>query len=318
LDRLPVDFCLRDFDVSKRTLVIWNGNAGSTDKAAELRRQLQECPTVDFCEPADRNEAMRRVDRAARQDVRLIVAAGGDGTVSSVVNGLCRNGHKTTLGILPLGTGNDLCRTLGIPLDPTEAGKLLWPAITAGELGTSLRSIDVVESHSAGEPVFFANAVSGGNAAEVTKHVTAEMKQRWGPWCYVQGAVAVISGMSDFDTEIRMDDNPPEQFHTWAIIVANGRTAGGGVEVAPKADLEDGLLDIVLILEANPVEAAIMTTNYLMGSFLEDSRIVFRQASEVSIRCEPDAKFVADGEHLTAGPVKFSVRPRALRVIAPV
>lgn len=305
--------------MGKRTAVIWNGNASASENAAALRAKLLGCPGVALHEPTDRAEAIATVQREARSGVRTIIAAGGDGTISSVVNGLCSEPHEAALGILPLGTGNDLCRTLGIPLDAEQAAELLWPILTDNgpPRADVLRRIDVIEAQAAGRTVFFANALSGGNAGEVTKNVTAEMKKTWGPWCYVHGAIAVMSGLNDYETTLTCDGTAPETFRTWAILVANGRTAGGGVEIAPRADLEDGLMEVVLILESTPVEAAILTTNYLLGNFLEDERVVYRQGRTVSIQCEPDARFVADGEALPQGPLALKVKPRALKVIAP-
>lgn len=304
--------------MSRKIAIIWNSKAGSTGTAAELLAKLHAHPNVTVHEPTSRADAITAVQKALRTGVRVVIAAGGDGTVGSVVNGMADAPSDAVLGILPLGTGNDLCRTLGIPLDSNQAAELLWPMIEgSGNTVSTIRTVDLVEANAAGRTIFFANAVSGGNAGEVTKYVTAEMKKTWGPWCYVHGAISVMSGLSDYETKLSINGYAPEVFRTWAILVANGRTAGGGVEVAPRADLEDGLMEIVLILESTPIEAAILTTNYLMGNFLEDERVIYRQAEFASIECNPDAKFVADGEPLLAGPLSLKVHPKALRIIAP-
>lgn len=312
--------------MSNRTLVIWNGNAGTSEKAVALRARLDDSTLVELREPSDRREAVQMVRDAVQNGTQLVIAAGGDGTVSSVVNGLCGNGHTAVMGILPLGTGNDLCRTLGIPLDPMEASDLLWPAVQRVGGRTQdrkpvpqppMRHLDVVKAMVADRTIYFANAASGGNAGDISRYVTSEMKQRWGPWCYLRGAVSMLTALNDYETVVSIDGGPSETLRTWAMTIANGRTVGGGIEVAPQADVADGLMDVVLILASSPVEAVITTTNFLMGNFLEDERVVFRKAKVLTLRCEPDAKFVADGEPLPHGPMTFRVQPKALQVIAP-
>ena len=155
------------------------------------------------------------------------------------------------LGVLPIGTANDWCSSLAIPDDLDEAMEVL----IKGES----RVLDIVEVETASRKVRFANIATGGNSYRVTESLTDEMKQTWGPFCYLRGVIDVLADLDSFETEIRFDGGPPHSFSVCNIIIANGKTSGGRIEVAPKAILDDGLLDIIIIQSGTVVDLADMT-----------------------------------------------------------
>jgi diacylglycerol kinase (ATP) len=289
-------------------VVIWNGRAGSANEAATIQAHLETMGTVaEVHEPQSPAETEALAREAGAQPNSLVIAAGGDGTVHSVVNGIIQAGGGATLGIIPLGTGNDLCRSLAIPLDPAQALDVLDRAI--------MRSIDVVHLGTGSQDTWFANVASAGNSIRIMECMTDEMKQKWGPWCYLRGAVNVLGDLTGYRLRMSFPDRPALQAEVWNVIIANGRTAGGGVAVAPHASLEDGLLDVIVILDSSPLDMASLATQYLLGDYTQDERVIFFRAAEVTLDLQPRSKLVADGEPLEGEQFKFSIQPGALSVL---
>jgi diacylglycerol kinase (ATP) len=220
-----------------RPYVVLNPGAGSADPDA-VAAALSRLPAavVGACEaPGD---APRLAVEAARAGFDPVVAAGGDGTVSAVAHGLSSLTSPPRLAILPLGTGNDLARTLAIPLAIDEAVDALLAEI--------VRSIDLIDVESDDKTRTTAiNVSAGGFSGEVDEAMTSERKRRWGPLAYVWTALQVLPDIESYRTRLWLDGGPLLEIDALNVIVANGRTVGGGRAVAPLANPEDGLLDVV-------------------------------------------------------------------------
>lgn len=236
----------------------------------------------------------------------LIVSAGGDGTLNEVVNGMAAADCKSVLAILPLGTGNDFARTLGLPekLDDAIA------QIAAGET----RAIDLVRVTS-DRVRYFINVSSGGFSGLVNEKLTPEVKQTWGPLAYLRGAAAALPELRGYATTVTLDELPPLELDLYNVVVANGRYVAGGIPIAPEAELDDGLLDLVLIPERGKAELAILTAQILLGKHLSSDAIIFRRAKKVAINSRPGMWFNVDGELIGNDPATFELLPRALRCV---
>jgi diacylglycerol kinase (ATP) len=286
--------------------VIWNDRAGKAETCADLREELASRPGVVVQATSSREEAMQAAADAARTRGGLVVAAGGDGTINAVVSGLMQSPYNVQLGLLPLGTGNDLCRTLSIPLDPFEAAALLERP--------TFRRLDIVHSRTESEENHFINMATGGNSALVMDHLTDEMKQRWGPFVYLRGAVDVLSSLVTFNARLQFDDGREEVVAALNVIVANGRTSGGGLQAAPHANPEDGLLDVLVVLDGSPIDLAVLAARFVVSDYVQSDLVLFRRARRVSINSRPALRFSADGDWITEQPVTFEVLPGALPV----
>lgn len=297
-------------------LLIWNPSAGSALKAEEMQRQARSHPGVTLCETSSGDEARRLASEATEHGFDMVVAAGGDGTVNAVVNGLYESSSRAVLGILPLGTGNDLCRTLKIPLNAAEAFKFLIDFLIDSDEHAQ-RSIDLVRVESERGAAVFANLCSGGNSQRVGDHLTDEMKRNWGAWSYLRGAIGVLTDLAGFNVTAKFDDEQSESFNLWNIVVANGKTVAGGLPVATRAEISDGLLDVILIQNGAPLDVAALSAQFFLGDYLENERVVFRHVRRAEFHSDPPIQFVADGESLAVTPVTFSIKPNALRVVAP-
>jgi diacylglycerol kinase (ATP) len=293
--------------MDKNTLVIWNSNAGSTEQAAAFREKFIDHPEVTIYEPTSASDAQTKVKIACEQGTKLIVAAGGDGTVNSVINGLTDAPNDVILGVLPLGTANDWCASLAISKDP----ELAWETLQ----NRHVQAIDVIELETQSQTTRFANTATGGNSHRVTKAITAEMKQRWGALCYIRGAINILNDLKSFDTTISIDGGEPQRFSAWNLLVANGKTTAGRVEVAPQARLNDGLLDLVIIQSGTMIDLADLSARYLFDDYIKSDQVIYRQARHIALRSLPPIKFSVDGDIVDDQPISFRCLPAALNVI---
>jgi diacylglycerol kinase (ATP) len=290
-----------------RTAIILNPVAGNAGQSARLHDLVRDRPEVRLLETERAGHARALAVEALEAGFELVVAAGGDGTINEVVQGLGSDLTRARLGLMPLGTGNDLARTLGIPTDPAEAFALL-------EQGRE-RRVDLVRVESAGQMRYCMNVAAGGFSGQVDEALTDEMKSTWGPLAYVRGAVAVLPDVSGYQTTIAWDDEDFEQLHALNVIVANGRTCAGGIKVASGADMEDGLMDVVIVKYASLLDLAGIAALLLAGDYLASEQVILRRARRVRVASTPGMWFNVDGELFTKEPISFAVEKSALRVV---
>jgi diacylglycerol kinase (ATP) len=263
--------------------------------------------------------------RAVAEGFGAVIAAGGDGTLNEVVNGLMSSaGHAdragstaaVLCGVLPLGTGNDFARTIGMPLELDAA----WKAIQERRL----RSVDVVAVERDHSQRWFINMSVGGAIDQIHDRLTDEMKQRWGPFAYLRaGAEALkelLEEIGPHHVVLRFDDGAPLELEVWSVAVANGRTVGGGIAVAPAAEVDDGLLDCVAIrgvrgLELAKVAGAMALGKHLESAGAEDGAVIFHRARTIEVKTDPPMPFTTDGEINPASESCFTAQPRALEMI---
>jgi diacylglycerol kinase (ATP) len=284
-----------------------NPKAGSAAQGAALRGAVAGRSDTIIRETRRPGEARELAAEMLRAGYELIVAAGGDGTINEVVNGLAAASAHATLGIIPLGTGNDLARTLAIPSDPLEALALL----TRGPV----RVIDLMKTESADATVYGINVAAGGFSGQVDEVLTEELKATWGPLAYLIGAARVLPDLTGYETTIAWEGGSPERVEALNVVVANGRTVGGGIPVAPSANPEDGRLDVVVVRYGSAVELVGVAARLLAGNYLTSERVFHRQVRRVRIASRPGMWFNVDGELLTNEPVTISVLPQTQRVV---
>lgn len=296
-----------EWGLTMRIAIIMNPNAGSAEQIPALRQAVAHCGDIALHETSRPGQASALAVEAMQAGADLVVAAGGDGTINEVVNGLATDFTRARLGIIPLGTGNDLARTLAIPPEPLEALRLLKTG--------SERSIDVVKIESVRGIIYGVNMAIGGFTGQMNEVLTDELKANWGPLAYLLGAAQVVPDLSTYTTTVTWDEGDVEEFVILNIAVANGRTAGGGLQVAPEAALDDGLLDVVIVCYTSLLDVAAIGARFLAGTYLESEDVLHRRVRQLHVMSQPGMWFNVDGELLTNEPLTFSVQPQALRVV---
>lgn len=300
------DAALATMPASFDTLVIWNPNAGRIQDAAEVKDHLSTWDEAHLITPKGTEDAIVKVREACASGVRKVIAAGGDGTINSVINGIA-DFPEVELAVLPLGTANDWCASLGIPDNLDEALDLA--------LQGEPRAIDVAELVTASQTMRFANIATGGNSHRVTESITTEQKQTWGAMCYLVSGLSVLGDLKSFDATIAWDDGSSTSAPVWNLIVANGQTSAGRIRIAPRAVLDDGLLDIVIIEEGTLVDIASLAGLYLFDEYISSGKVTYRQAKSIEVRSNPPIKFSIDGDLVDEEPICFRVVEGGVKTI---
>jgi diacylglycerol kinase (ATP) len=282
-------------------------SSGGRYEPEELHRELEgyDLEWITTQSPGEATEAAREWRDG------LLMVVGGDGTISEVVNGLGREGFPegVTLAILPAGTGNDLAATLAIPEDPDEAAAVLRH--------NRVRSLDVVRVRSAGiGEQFFINVATGGIGAEVSVAADGEMKKRWGKLSYLRASLEVAREYVAKEVTLTLD-GVERTLRAANLSIGNCRYAGSGWLAAPRANPEDGLLDLVVIEDVGVQEILKLAPTVLADSdYLDKEGVFFARAREILVESSPGSlEFTVDGEIIGDEPAIFAVIPHALKVI---
>jgi diacylglycerol kinase (ATP) len=285
-----------------------NPNAGSVEDAIipDIEAALKRLGDVSVLTTERAGEAKELASKAVADGCEVIVAAGGDGAINEVVNGIAPNFSRVQLGILPLGTANDLARSIAIP-DDIEAA---LDIIAAGHS----QELDVVRAIS-NETRYFINVSALGFSGEVSLNLTEEVKASWGSLAYIRSGLTTIPNLTEYHISIRFDDGEDRKMDVYNIILANARYVGGGIPVAPQALLNDGLVDVIIVPVMKMTQLALLAPRILLGEHTDSDLLIYRRARKVVIRSEPGMWFNLDGELMGNEPVTFEVLPHALRVI---
>src|SRR2546423_14874809 len=195
-----------------RTCVILNPVAGALKNADPIRERLERLKFERFCVTEQPGDAEKFASEACNFD--LVISAGGDGTLNEVVNGIAHGGCNAALGVLPLGTGNDFARTLGVPTDLETAIEQIMAAKT--------RAIDLVRVTS-DRVRYFVNVSSGGFSGVVDEKLTPEMKRAWGPLAYLRSAAAAVSERRGYTTKEGLAELQAFERELFHVILAHGR-----------------------------------------------------------------------------------------------
>jgi diacylglycerol kinase (ATP) len=301
------------------TCVILNPAAGAATEI-ELRSIVGDGAEIWTTRQPRDGIALAR--RAVTEGFATVIAAGGDGTLNEVVNGLMPAPDRpdavatVVCGVLPLGTGNDFARTIGMPLEPRAAWGAIQERLT--------RRVDVAALERDRCERWFINMSVGGSIDQIHDRLTDEMKKRWGPFAYLlagaEALTALLTEIGPHQVELRLDDGDPIELEVWSVAVANGRTVGGGITVAPEADVADGLLDCVAIrgvrgLEMAKVAAAVAVGKHLDAASDADGPVFFQRARTIEVRSRPAMPFTTDGEVNPASESFFTAHASALEMI---
>lgn len=241
----------------------------------------------------------RALQAVEADEVPVVIS--GDGLVGAIGGAMA--GSETPLGIIPGGRGNDLARVLGIPDDPLAAVAVL----AAGES----RRIDVGEANGKR----FLGIVSVGFDSECNR-LANEVTIIRSNLVYVYSLFRTLLAWKPARFTIRSES---ERIRTsgYSISVANNSTFGGGMRIAPQAELDDGLLDVITVGEVGKLRFVANLRKVFKGTHIDDEQVSMFRASRVEITASRPFPVYADGEHLTELPVSVRVLPRALSVLAP-
>ena len=291
---------------AKARVICNPSSGGGTYVPDRLRGELSSFE-LDWIETGSTDDA---TEAAREWSDGLLIVAGGDGTINDVVNGLARAGFPegVTLALLPAGTGNDFAATLAIPENPSEAEAVIRQ--------NRVRTLDVarVRSPGIGER-FFINVATGGLGAQISEANDEETKGRWGKLSYLRTTLDVARDFEVRETTLYLDGEE-RRVRAVNMAIGNCRYTGGGWLAVPKANPEDGLLDIVVIEDIGLKELlTIGPTAFVGADYLDQEGVFYTRAREIQVQTQPGLEFTVDGEVIGDEPAEFAVIPRALKVI---
>jgi YegS/Rv2252/BmrU family lipid kinase len=261
-------------------------------------------PDLDVKITGKAGDARDFARQAADDGYPLVLALGGDGTANEIASGVL--GSETAFGLVPVGSGNGLARTLGIPLEPRRAVAALGTA--------SLREMDVGYVNDR----LFLNVAGAGFDAAVGAafHARGKAGGRRGVFTYLRLGVANLS----YQAETWSLEAGSESYRGRALVLAfmNGRQYGGGAVMAPRAKLDDGLLDIVVVEDAPRLEVLLNAPRLWTGGIERYKRVRSMRAARASLTGSGSLEHHRDGEpEEGASRLEIRVEPRALKILVP-
>jgi YegS/Rv2252/BmrU family lipid kinase len=242
-----------------------------------------------------------REARAAAEGGEVPVVMSGDGLIGQIGGALV--GAGAPMGVIPGGRGNDLARVMGIPTDIPGAVDLLAAGTT--------RSIDVGEVNGRR----FLCIASCGFDSEANR-IANETRWVKGNLVYLYAALRALAAWKPARFQVTLDGEPRE-FTGFAVAAANTKAYGGGMFLAPEAELDDGRLDVVWTSNVSKLHFLANLPKVFKGRHVENPEVTVLRGSEVEITADRPFAVYADGDHLADLPARIRVLPRALDVIAP-
>ncbi len=243
---------------------------------------------------------------AASRGHDLIVCVGGDGTIHEVVNGLLRGRPEQppALGVIPVGTANDFCRAVAVPLDPVAAARVLLNGVG--------RRIDLGLVNER----YFATISGVGFDAEVANLVNHWPRWFPGPLTYVAGILKMLVTYSPVQAHITIDGHE-RRLRIFLLAAGNSAWYGGGMYMCPHARIDDGKLAVILAKDLGKLETLLVLPKVFSGNHLSHPKVEHMTASQVHVESVFPLAIHADGESVGQVPATFRAVPQALEVVVP-
>jgi diacylglycerol kinase (ATP) len=232
----------------------------------------------------------------------IVIAAGGDGTLYEVINGLAGKGRRPALGILPLGTTNDFARALAIPRNVDAACDLIVRGYS--------RSIDVGKVNER----YFINIAGGGSMTELTYEVPSKLKTMLGQLAYYMKGLEKLPRLRPIELFMKAEGIELHE-EVMMFLITNSNSVGGFERLAPDASLSDGLLDVLVLKRCNLAEFVRLTTLALRGEHLNDPNVIYFQTNRMEVSSPDYVQLNLDGELGGTLPAVFTSLHRHLNII---
>lgn len=290
-----------------RTMLVFNPYAGQAETlerelsaAAEVWREQGWSVTLEPTLAA--GDGRRLARQAAEGGFDLVVAAGGDGTINEVINGLA--GTRTALAPLPLGTMNVWARELRLPMQPRAAAEAV--------LAWRPRPIDLGRAN---ERYFLLMAGIGFDAA-ITAGIRPDEKRRLGALAYVLRGIKQTLRVRGARARLVIDGKPTSG-RVLMVVIGNSQLYGGLVKITPRAIIDDGMLDVAVFKGDNGLSAVRRLIAILRRRYSADPEIAYYRARSVQITARPHLPVQVDGDPIGATPMTFAIAPGALQALLP-
>lgn len=290
-------------------------NAPSLEAVEQLRAETEQLraaghrvrPHLTF----EAGDAEHFAKQAVEDGASLVIAGGGDGTINEVANGMhaalaagvVAPNAVVRLGLLPLGTANDLASALEIPTEIPAA------------VDTAVNGVSIAADVARVNGRCFLNVSTGGFGAEATDEAPNGVKRALGPLAYMMTGVKKFAESSACQGRFMADGKPLFDGKFFLFAVGNSRRTGGGNFLTPRADLSDGLLDVCIVKEMGKVEFAALMPELRAGNHLDNPHVLYKQVASLQLQSEAQLSVNADGEPVDAERFAYDISPHKLHIV---
>jgi diacylglycerol kinase (ATP) len=290
-------------------LVIVNPAAGggrALRSVSWLRERLAARPDVRLEITHRRGEAEELAAEAGPGGHDRVIVVGGDGTVQEVVNGLLSSGEPAAMGVVPLGSGNDLARSMGLPVELASAWKVA--------IGAGTRRIDVAQARNgSGAERRFASAGGIGFDAQVAAAMAERRGWQAGRAGYLLTTLAELRRFENRHVRLTID-GATETADVLFIAIANGAYYGGGMRIAPEASVDDGRLDVCVVGDISRLTVLRQLPNLYRGTHVNHPAVTMRAGTVIEAEGDGDTRVHLDGEPFGGLPLRVTINRQALEV----
>lgn len=247
---------------------------------------------------------------AEARNVDVIASVGGDGTLNEIVNGVMENKSlkDVTISVIPTGTANDFVKSAELFTDFATASRNVFSGST--------RQIDVGAVTYSGGKRYFIGVAGMGFDGLVSRTTSQTTKPKAGTVPYLLGVLKHLAQYKSVNVSLTVDGISLEQ-EVMFVDVANGKYVGAGMTIAPHAEVDDGLFDVIVVGNFGRVESLLRLPTLYRGTFLNNSRIGFFRGEHVELRSEAPLSIHVEGEYIGETPAAFDILKKALKVSSP-
>jgi len=293
----------------KRARLIYNPTSGREILKRNLPEILEKLEVAGFeasCHATTgAGDATKAAQLAVERQYDVVIAAGGDGTIHEIVNGLADQEYRPKLGIIPAGTTNDFARALQIPRDIGPAVDI----ITRGEL----IPVDIGRINDR----YFINIAGGGRITEITYEVPSKLKTMLGQLAYYLKGMEMIPSIKASDLRIE-DDGKLFEGEAMMFLVGLTNSIGGFEKLAPDSSINDGLFSLLILKKVNLAEFIRISSLAVRGEHVNDPNVIYTQANRIKVYSSEKVQLNLDGEFGGLLPAEFENLYRHLEVFVPL
>jgi diacylglycerol kinase (ATP) len=293
----------------KRARIIYNPTSGREAfkrKLPEVLQRLEEAGYETSCHATTgAGDATDAAKIAVERHYDIVIAAGGDGTIHEVVNGLAEQEYRPRIGIIPMGTTNDFARALQIPRDIEGAVDIIVKGDTI--------PVDIGKINEK----YFINIAGGGRLTELTYEVPSKLKTMLGQLAYYLKGMEMLPSIKASNVRIEYDG---KLFEGEAMLFLVGLTnsIGGFEKLAPDASINDGLFSLLILKKINLADFIRIATLAIRGEHVNDENVIYTQANRIKVSTSESVQLNLDGEFGGFLPTEFENLYRHLEVFVPI
>ncbi|MEQ6375596.1 diacylglycerol kinase [Bacillaceae bacterium S4-13-56] len=293
----------------KRARIIYNPTSGREAFKRELPDVMQILERAGYetsahC-TAGEGDATQAAIVAANRGFDVVIAAGGDGTINEVTNGLAEQENIPKLGIIPVGTTNDFARAIGVPRNILKATEVIAEGLS--------KPIDIGRANDH----YFINIAGGGKLTELTYEVPSKLKTMLGQLAYyLKGLEMLMPSIRPTDVRIEYDGNFFEG-EIMLFLIANTNSVGGFERLAPDSAMDDGLFDLLILKKVNLADFIRVASLAIKGNHISDEHVIYTKAKNITVETSEKMQLNLDGEYGGLLPGKFVNLTRHLEIFVP-